>query len=314
MDLALPPPELVPYGFRAFKTIALANGRFDEQERELLKAIQVLHGNTEDLDAMGTITPAELAAAVKDPQLRQQLFHGMIVMAMVDEDASASELAVLTGFADMLGIDLRDLEVFGRLARQESIRLALDLSRRLWVREKIAQQAKEGGLGWIVRALASVAGLVEDTAVAAKYQAFERLPPGSLGRCYFDFIRSNHFSLPGEKGGLPEPALFHDLTHVLSGYGTDPVGELQVGFFHAGCGRKDPYASILFAMMQFHMGQKLGPVAGAEHGLFEPKRQLLALRRGAACAIDPTDGWDFWPVIARPLEELRAEYRIAPLP
>jgi hypothetical protein len=237
----------------------------------------------------------------------------MIVMAMVDEDASTAELEVLTRFADALGIDRRDLEIFGRLARQESIRLALDLVRRMWVREKLAQQVKEGGLRWILRAGAAFAGLVEDTAVATKFRAFEALPPGSLGRGYFDFIRSNHFGLPGEKGGLPETSIFHDLTHVLSGYGTDPVGEMQVGFFHAGCNRKDPYAFILFTMMQFQMGVRLAPVAVGQHGLFEPQRQMLALRRGAACTIDPTDGWDFWPVIARPLEELRTEYRIPPL-
>lgn len=77
MNLELPPAELVPFGLRAFKTIALANGRFDDQERGLLKAIQQLHGSTEDVDAIGTIAPEELAAAVKAPQLRQQLFHGL---------------------------------------------------------------------------------------------------------------------------------------------------------------------------------------------------------------------------------------------
>lgn len=28
---------------------------------------------------------------------------------------------------------------------------------------------------------------------------------------------------------------------------------------------------------------------------------------------DPTQGWGYWPLIVRPLEELRAEYRIPPL-
>jgi hypothetical protein len=39
-----------------------------------------------------------------------------------------------------------------------------------------------------------------------------------------------------------------------------------------------------------------------------------ALRRGAACKVDPTDSWDPWPVMDRPLEALRAEYGIPPLP
>lgn len=86
-----------------------------------------------------------------------------------------------------------------------------------------------------------------------------------------------------------------------------------MAFFHAGARKRDPYPFILFAMLQFHMGKKLTPGAPALRGLFEPHRQLVALRRGAACTMDPTDGWDFWPVISRPLAGLRAEYGITPL-
>jgi hypothetical protein len=37
-----------------------------------------------------------------------------------------------------------------------------------------------------------------------------------------------------------------------------------------------------------------------------------ALERGAACKIDPTDGWDPWPVMNESLETLRARYGISP--
>ena len=30
--------------------------------------------------------------------------------------------------------------------------------------------------------------------------------------------------------------------------------------------------------------------------------------------LDPTDGWEPWPVMDQPLEALRAEYGIPPLP
>jgi tellurite resistance protein len=167
MELKLPPPELIPYGLRAFKTVAMANGRFDEQERELLMAVQRLHNRQDDVDAIATISPEELAGAVTDRELRQQLFHGMIVMAMVDEEASPKELEVLGQFADALGVDRRDLDIFGRLARKESIRLAIDLGRRVWIREKIAAEVKQGGLAWIAKAIASFTGVAEDKALVA---------------------------------------------------------------------------------------------------------------------------------------------------
>ena len=58
---------------------------------------------------------------------------------------------------------------------------------------------------------------------------------------------------------------------------------------------------------------RLTPATTGHRGHFEPERVLRALRRGIACTIDPTDGWDPWPVIDRPLDELRAEYHIEPL-
>ena len=40
---------------------------------------------------------------------------------------------------------------------------------------------------------------------------------------------------------------------------------------------------------------------------------LKAIARGAAMNIDLTDDWDPWTVMDRDIDELRAEYNIAPL-
>ena len=42
------------------------------------------------------------------------------------------------------------------------------------------------------------------------------------------------------------------------------------------------------------------------------RKAALALARGAACAVDLSDHWDFWPHLARPLDEVRAELTIPP--
>ncbi len=40
MEIHIPPKEIVPFGLRAMKTVALANERIDQAENELLAAAQ----------------------------------------------------------------------------------------------------------------------------------------------------------------------------------------------------------------------------------------------------------------------------------
>ena len=208
-----------------------------------------------------------------------------------------------------------DLTALRHLADKSLVRARFDIARRFFAREKGIEFAKEKGLGWVARTLAAMAGLRTDDGIAARYRALATLPAGTLGRSYVDFLERNHFSFPGEKGSPPEVIAFHDLTHVLSGYGTDPEGELQVLAFHAGCRReeKDPFSFLMFGIAEFHLGLAMSPVATGSRGKLDPASMLRALERGAACTIDPTDGWDPWPVMGEPLEALRERYGITPL-
>jgi hypothetical protein len=218
-------------------------------------------------------------------------------------------------FASALGVASPDLGALRNLAERNLIRARFDIARRFFAREKTLEMTREKGLGWLARTLAAMSGLRADEGIASRWRALKDAPAGSLGRAYADFITSNGFSFPGEKGSPPEAVTFHDLTHVLSGYGTDPEGELQVLAFHAGCRReeKDPSSFLMFGIAEFHLGLAMSPVATASRGKLDPALFLAALQRGSACTVDPTDGWDPWPVMNEPLEELRARYGIAPL-
>ena len=96
----IPPPELVPFGMRALKCVAMADGSFAEPERALLEAAQQLFRVSVDLDALAPITPAELAGAVEDPALRLQLVRAMLMVSLVDGEASPAEAAQVRAFAD----------------------------------------------------------------------------------------------------------------------------------------------------------------------------------------------------------------------
>jgi hypothetical protein len=66
-------------------------------------------------------------------------------------------------------------------------------------------------------------------------------------------------------------------------------------------------------LVQFHLGIRVTPIARAEVGLFDVPKVMRALHRGAACRVDVSQDWNFWELVARPLDEVRAELGIPPL-
>jgi tellurite resistance protein len=313
MQLHRPPPEVVPYGLRALKMIASADGSFGDAERSLLSTVQAIFGTDVDVDALTPIEPEELARQIVDPAFRRQFVRGMVVLSLIDGEASPAESAMVERFARALEIDSKDLVALRHLADKHLLRARFDIGRRFFAAEKMREYAREKGIGWLVRTLAAMAGLREDEAIASRYRALKDAPAGSLGRGYADFITRNGYSFPGEKGSPPEAIALHDLTHVLSGYGTDPEGELQVLGFHAGCRReeKDPFSFLMFGIAEFHLGLAMSPVATGSRGKLDPVLMFRAIERGSKCTIDPTDGWDPWPVMEQPLDELRRRYGIS---
>ena len=312
MDLQIPPPEKVPFGLRAMKTVAMADGELDETERALMLAAQKLFGVEIDIDPLPPITPRELAAEITDPKLRWQLCHGLIVMSLADGAASEDEWRQVQAFADALEVESESFETLHKLAEGHFMAARMDVARHFFARDKMIERVKQDGIWWLAKSVASLAGLVENSSLADKYRALDSYPENTLGKRYFEFVRGNGFQFPGERGGPPEPVSLHDLTHTLGGYGTDPAGELQVVGFHAGYRKENPFTWIFFGLMQFHMGIRLGLLAKSESGNFNPRLMLSALARGAAMNIDLTDTWDPWELMDRDIDELRAEYNIGP--
>jgi hypothetical protein len=169
------------------------------------------------------------------------------------------------------------------------------------------------GVRGIFKFILGMVGRYENRALASRYQALEHYPIGSLGRSYWEYCRKNGFAFPGAKGGAAEPILFHDCAHILSGYGTDPEGEVQIACFSAGFQRREPWLFVFFVLLQFHVGIRMTPITGARKGFFDPEKVMIAIRRGAAMNIDLNDGWDYWPVMGEQVEDLRQRYNILPI-
>jgi len=58
-------------------------------------------------------------------------------------------------------------------------------------------------------------------------------------------------------------------------------------------------------IVQFHLGLKVTPIAAPRTGLFDVRKVIRAVERGAACRDDLSARWDHWAWVELPLEEVR---------
>jgi ubiquinone biosynthesis protein COQ4 len=117
-------------------------------------------------------------------------------------------------------------------------------------------------------------------------EELRRLFPGTLGRDWVDFLDRNHLS-PLTTG--PRRKQLHDGVHVLTGYGTDPVGEAEVQAFLLGAKFRLPHLLLLAGLIRpIQQQQTSGKV----------ERLWRAYRRGIRSCFDidrwePELLWDF---------------------
>lgn len=304
MRLELPSAQQAPFILRAFKAVIAASATADPRQRKMLIAARDVLGSDVDVDGLAPIAPADLAEAVASPRIRSQIISGMVVLSLLDEEAEASELALIDDYATALEVAPDELRNLRQLVGEQTMALRLDVARRVWFVDKLRAEWNRGGFKWLARSVATLK-LSEDKPMAEKYRALGELPEGSLGRCYYDHMREQGFPIAGEKGSQVEPVFIHDLTHLLSGYGTDAPGEILAASFSAGNRGKDPFTYIFFVLCQFHLGMKFSPFAPAAAGNFDPAAALWAAKRGMEVNIDLTEDWDFWSDLALPIPAVR---------
>ncbi len=315
MDLSVWNTTELPVVLRALRRVAAANGSVSAAEQALFDTIAQLHqaaGTKLAGDAVEAITPEQVAKVVVDPHRRKRAVQLALVTAMVDGEVTPAQQAEVAALAQALAVNERGVEVLGQVAGQHLGMARFHVARR-GMGKFFARAYEEEGLAGLRKMMSILTGGGEDPELAWRYRELGLLPQGSLGRTYWEHCTQRHFAFPGEKGGIPQRMVFHDFGHVLAQYDTTPEGEIQQGAFQAGFIRNDGFVFLLFVIMQFHLGIKLTPVAEGYRGLFDPKKVLRAVERGAACRVDLSDGWSPWDVVARPIDQVRAEYGIMPL-
>jgi hypothetical protein len=298
------------------RMVGSADGALRPGVRRLMLAAEATFlGVDVPVDDLAPVEPEELARSFPAP-LREQIVRALVVAALVDGEPTPAAVAVVRRFAATLGVDEPAVRTIDLFARRHYALGRLDFLRRSHIARMARSEIDDHGAFEGLLRLLGTRGLHEDPLVAAPFLALGDLPEGTLGRELFDHYRAHGFAFPGERGGFPESAIFHDLVHVLAGYATDPFGELQVGAFTAGFVRQNPFHVALLPLLVFCADINVTPIphdtgdhlfsqAGVAEGF------LHAFERGSKVPRDLSDHWDFWPELARPIDDVRRELGIA---
>ena len=309
MDLIVFSPNEVISVARALRSVVSApGGAMTDHEVELIEAVSRMHGVEVDARALAPITPEEVAKAIPNPHQRKRLVQLAIVMALVEGVPGPDTDHSVRTLARALDVGDGGVQTLHDVVGKHSILARIDMMRRI----RGFMKRSELGVPRIFQIAISTALGIRDEELAAKYHALGECAPGTLGRALHDHWSEHHFAFPGEPGGFPE-MVFHDVGHVLSGYGVDPQGEIQQAAFQAGFVKTDGFTFLLFGILQFHVGMRITPVAKGEHGYFDVKRVMRAAERGAAMNIDLSDRFDIFAYANESLDSLRARWNVAPL-
>jgi hypothetical protein len=271
-----------------------------------------------DIDALQPITPAELAAGFPAPELRQQFINGAMVTSLADGGPARETVAKMADLPRRSASTRRCSPTCGfspsvTCCCSRSISCAVAISRRH------EEPARPAGPARLAKSVLTMRGVMEDPALAARYRAWEKLPPDTLGHQVIAFYNKHGFSVPGERLGFPEAGLYHDFCHVLGDYRTEPEGEIQVAAFASGFMGTRPIYIVLFVVLIFSAGVDMRPTGGEEFAtigaLGEPgmaERMFAAIERGAQVKQDLSDKWDYWTYADLPIDEVRQRLNILP--
>lgn len=318
MQLIRPTKEQGLLGLRAMRMVAEADGPVGPAARTIMEtAKHVLLQIDAPTDDLPPVTPTELAAGISGP-LAAQLCQGMMVVGFADGPLSAPAFAKIADFAAALHVDLPALHTLQKMIEHHMLLFKLDFLRHSHISAMVRDQfLHQGGLLGVAKGLLGLKGLVEDPELAARFTALGNLPADTLGHHFFAHYRENGFALPGEKHGFPVAGVYHDFAHVLGGYRATPGEEMLVGGLTAGFRKQNPFYVILFVQLTFGAGMNMTPVPQpvtrsilAEPGL--APRFFRSIERGGAMNTDLSDNWDFWPLVALPIDEVRQRLGLQP--
>jgi hypothetical protein len=295
-------------------------GGLTELQRVFLASLfDAMTGHPVVLDAP-SIEPEAFAEcfATRNAMFRGRIVQNMVLTALILRPLPRAVADRVCAFARELSVDEGMLTIAQEFAAGSLGIAAVDFERNGYTAHWSAEDA--AALHASKSPQSPWEAVVHDDALAARWQALEDLPEGTLGRRTTEFYRARGFVYPGHRGSAPPLLAQHDWVHVLGDYGSTVESELEV-FALIARATDDLRGFSLLAMVisLFETGYLR---TGA--GLFEYSQGHLALpgvatrvahamRRGALCegSIDFLRT-DWFAIADLHVDEARARFGLPP--
>lgn len=291
--------------YAAFHRVVHANSAAGTASKQLLDcAAQALQVDA----ASHSVDTADVASAFPVVAQRRVLVDSLLIAACIEGQVNLGAERAIVSLARTLGVRSPWVKLLPALRRRRVFSVKAQLGRSAPdARRVLSRTWREEGLLGVWRALCFVLGVYRNAPLAARFRALRDLPVGTWGRTFSDHVVQHGFSFPGEKGGMPERMIHHDLMHVLGDFATDAAGECEIAGFYAGLTEGDAFAFVAIALATFQLGLSVSPAAVTPaHGAFDPRRVIAAFLRGRRVRIDVMGPWDYWALLPLPLAEARA--------
>lgn len=301
--------EAATQASRAARAVAALDGAPSlRAEAMLLTLERALRCTPTSRPAPAPPSAAELGRAFPSPHARAALLHGLILIASIDGELSAAGATWIARMAEELGVKSAWVDLLPALGARRSGPVKRALLQRSPDARRILQRTwTEDGVRGVARALWFMTGRFVGPALARRFRDLATLPAGTFGRAFSDHLTARNLAFPGERGGMPEKHVHHDLMHVLNGYDTDAAGECEIASFYAGFAAGDAFAYLATALATFQLELPVSPAAVVPaRGAFDAERMIRAFTRGRSLRVDVMGPWDYWALFPLPLGEAAA--------
>jgi len=282
--------------------VATADG-LTSLQRMIIEAIaESLTGFAVPVDEHQHVAPHDFAEAMRprDEAFRSHVLRYMLLAALVLDPLPDDVVDRIDMYARELGVQNDMLRIARHFARGSFELALLDFDRSGYLeswdpsRSEVLHTSHALDDAW--------QAVVNDEALAKRWESLRDLSDGTLGRDVANFYDARGFAFPGRPNSAPPLLAQHDWVHVLAGYGSTVESEIEVFGFIA-IANDDPRAFSLLAQVVslFETGYTATGL-----GLFQSDRGHLsrqgvaarladALRRGAQSAA-ANHGIDFLAV------------------
>jgi hypothetical protein len=294
----LVPPDLdeINLMIRGVATAGAAPGGLTDVQRAVVNAtVESMSGYVVDVGGMDPLGPDEFAEAMRrrNLQFRERMVQLMLLLEMLLVPLPPEVTERVERYADALGVHEDMLRVAHQIARG-SLGLALVDFQRSGYFEQMLERPPDHL--HVQRALADAwEGCVDDSALAAKWEALGDLPEGTLGNGVWRFYRARGFSFPGSPGSAPVTLAQHDWMHVLADFGSTVECEIEVfGFISRANDNPTGFSLLAMVLGLFETGYLFNAAKGFfeyDRGHFSRDAEHMAVRLADAMARGARAAW-----------------------